>query len=115
MSSRDYRLYLEDMQQACEDILQFTRDTHSAQELENDRRTLLAVIRSLEVLGEASRQISRGFKEKHPEIPWREIGDLRNIIAHEYFGLDLDIIWDVIRNQIPGVAERVNEILKGNV
>ena len=103
------------MQQACEDILQFTRDIHSAQELESDRRTLLAVIRSLEVLGEASRQISRGFKEKHPEIPWREIGDLRNIIAHEYFGLDLDIIWDVIRNQIPGVAERVNEILKGNV
>jgi uncharacterized protein with HEPN domain len=68
------------------------------------------VIRSLEVIGEAARQMPKSFRDKHPDIPWREIASLRNVIAHEYFGLDVDIIWDIIQTQISKLAEQVKQI-----
>lgn len=106
MSSRSPKLYIEDILQACQDILDFTRELSNADELGKDRRTFLAVVRSLEVIGEAARQMPRGFKSEHPEILWREVASLRNVIAHEYFGLDNEIIWDVIKTQIPNLIEK---------
>jgi uncharacterized protein with HEPN domain len=97
---------VDDILQACQDILDFTRTTHNADDLEEDRRTFLAVIRSLEVIGEAARQMPHSFREKHPEIPWRELASLRNVIAHEYFGLDNTILWDVIQTQITTLTEQ---------
>ena len=110
MSSRKPDLYLEDIQQACNDILNFTQNTNSAEDLQNDRRTFLAVVRCLEIIGEAARQMPKVFREKHPEFPWRETASLRNVIAHEYFGLDIDIIWDVIQTRIPVLVEQVHQI-----
>lgn len=110
MSSRKPDLYLQDILQACNDILNFTQTMGKADDLQNDRRTFLAVVRSLEVIGEAARQMPKSFKEKHPEIPWREVASLRNVIAHEYFGLDIDIIWDVIQTQIPVLSETLKRI-----
>jgi uncharacterized protein with HEPN domain len=110
MSSRSPRLYVEDIKQACREILDFTREMTSAEEFGKDRRTYLAVVHSLEVIGEAARQMPRGFKSAHPEIPWREVASLRNVIAHEYFGLDNEIIWDVIKTQIPGLIEKFQDL-----
>ena len=110
MSSRSPKLYIQDILQACEDILNFTQGLGTADELQNDRRTFLAVIHSIEVIGEAARQTPKSFKEKHPEIPWRETIGLRNVIAHEYFGLDIEIIWDVIQTQIPVLAEQMRKV-----
>jgi uncharacterized protein with HEPN domain len=90
MLSRNANLYLQDILQACNDILNFTQGMDSAAELQNDRRTFLAVIHSLEILGEAARQMPKSFREKHSEFPWRETASLRNVIAHEYFGLDAE-------------------------
>ena len=112
MSSRKPTLYLDDIQQACDDILNFTQTINSAEALQNDRRTFLAVVRCLEIIGEAARQMPRNFREKHSEFPWRETASLRNVIAHEYFGLDIDIIWDVIQTRIPVLAEQVKQIAK---
>ena len=106
MSSRSPKLSVDDILQACQDILDFTRGMHNAEGLEEDRRTFLAIVRCLEVIGEAARQTPRSFREKHPEIPWREVASLRNVIAHEYFGLDNTILWDVIQTQIPALAEK---------
>ncbi len=92
MSSRKPDLYLQDILEACDDILNFTANIHSAADLQNDRRTFLAVVHSLETIGEAARQMPKSFREKHADIPWRETASLRNVIAHEYFGLDIDII-----------------------
>jgi uncharacterized protein with HEPN domain len=110
MSSRSPKLYVDDIVQACQDILDFTKETSDADGLEKDRKTFLAVVRSLEIIGEAARQMPRSFKEKHPEIPWREIASLRNVIAHEYFGLDKTILWDVIQTQIPTLREHFNNL-----
>ena len=110
MSSRNAKLYLGDILQACDDILSFTQGMGSAADLQSDRRTFLAVIHSLQIIGEAARQMPKNFKENHSEIPWRETASLRNVIAHEYFGLDIDIIWDVIQTRIPVLAEQVRQI-----
>lgn len=95
---------------ACGEILEFTRRLRNADELGRDRRTYLAVVRSLEVIGEAARQMPRSFKSEHPEIPWREVASLRNVIAHEYFGLDNEIIWDVIQSRIPDLMEKFQSL-----
>jgi uncharacterized protein with HEPN domain len=110
MSSRSPKLYIQDILQACEDIQNFTRDLASMDDLQNDRRTFLAVVHSIEVIGEAARQTPKNFKEKHLEIPWRETIGLRNVIAHEYFGLDIEIIWDVIQTRIPSLAEQIKKV-----
>jgi uncharacterized protein with HEPN domain len=110
MLSRSPKLYIQDILQACDDILNFTQAMNKAADLQNDRRTFLAVVHSLEIIGEAARQTPKSFKERHPEIPWRETASLRNVIAHEYFGLDIEIIWDVIQTQIPVLAEQIRLI-----
>jgi uncharacterized protein with HEPN domain len=107
MSSRNVHLYLDDISQACQDIIEFTKGMDSAKDFESDRRTMLAVIRSLEVIGEAARQTPKAFRDKHASIPWREMTNFRNVIAHEYFGLDFDIVWDVIKNRIPSLNEQI--------
>lgn len=110
MSSRNPDLYVQDILQACDDIFNFTLEIKTTEELQNDRRTFLAVLHCLEIIGEAARQTPKNFREKHPEIPWRETAGLRNVIAHQYFGLDLDIILDVIKTQIPDLAAKVRKI-----
>ena len=110
MSSRNPKLYIEDILQACEDIQNFTQKIKSANALQKDRRTFLAVVHCVEIIGEAARQMPKDFREKHSEIPWRETVGLRNVIAHEYFGLDIDIIWDVIQTQIPELVKKIQKI-----
>jgi uncharacterized protein with HEPN domain len=110
MSSRNAKLYLQDILQSCDDILNFTQGMNSASDLQSDRRTFLAVIHSLQIIGEAARQMPKSFRENYPDFPWRETASLRNVIAHEYFGLDIEIIWDVVRTRIPVLAEQVKQI-----
>ena len=110
MSSRSPRLYVEDILQASREIVEFTRETQNADEFAQDRRTFLAVVRSIEVIGEAARQMPRTFKAEHSDIPWKEIIGLRTVIAHEYFGLDNEILWDVIKNRIPSLLEQFKNL-----
>lgn len=111
MSSRNLRLYLWDMQQACQDILEFTKGMNTGDDLQADRRTMLAVTRCLEIIGEAARHIPATFQERNPAIPWREVVSFRNVMAHEYFGVDYEIVWDVIRTEIPSLWEKVSLLI----
>lgn len=70
-----------------------------------------AVVRSIEVLGEASKNISPALKQQNPEIPWEDIAGIRDILAHRYFGVDWDVVTDVIFNEIPGLNERIKSII----
>lgn len=69
-----------------------------------------ATIRELEVIGEAASKLSAELKEKHPEVPWREIKDFRNILAHEYFGVDSEVVWDIVTEKIPVLQKAVTAI-----
>jgi len=107
---RDYKLYLHDIKEAVEKIETFTKG-FTFEEFAKDTKTVDAVIRNLEILGEAAKHIPKRVKEKHPDIDWKAMGGMRNILAHEYFGVRMGIIWKTIRERLPELRHKIEEIL----
>lgn len=95
----EYKVYLEDILQAIGKIETYTQNM-SWEDFQENEMAIDAVIRNLEVIGEAVKNIPTEIKKNRPEIEWRKIAGLRDILAHEYFGVDLRIVWDVIINKI---------------
>jgi uncharacterized protein with HEPN domain len=108
--SRDYTLYLEDIEEACRKILRYTSDLSFGMFVD-DEKTFDAVARNLEIIGEAAKHIPSEVRACYPRVQWSKIAGLRDIVAHEYFGLDVDILWDVIQNHVPALLDDVQRIL----
>ncbi len=100
MKDRVWKLFLEDMLGAIEKIERYTKGMDFDGFTENPM-VVDAVIRNLEVIGEACKHIPAGIRESYGEVPWKAIVGLRNIAIHEYFGLDLENIWKIIRDDLP--------------
>jgi uncharacterized protein with HEPN domain len=100
MPKRHPDLLIEDMRAAIQKIERYTSGMDQ-QLFRQDEKTIDAVVRNLEVLGEATRQMPEDFTTRHSHLPWRQIAGLRNRIVHDYIGLDLEIIWQVIRHDLP--------------
>ncbi len=109
--SRDEGLYLEDVQAACELVGKFTRGM-SYDDFIQDDRTYHATLRNLEIIGEAVKNISDETKTKYPQVKWRKIAGFRDIVAHDYFGVSDEIVWDVIQNEIPLLTKQIKKIIK---
>lgn len=77
-----------------------------------DETKTRAFIRSLEIIGEASKKIPSDFKEKHKDIEWKAISGMRDKLIHDYFGVDFELVWDVIKNKLPVLKKKIEEILK---
>ena len=102
MSDRPVALLVEDMLERIDRIARYTRDLdHDA--FVSDEKTIDAVVRSFEVIGEAARRLPADFKARHSEIPWHQIAGLRNRIVHEYFDVDLELVWTIARTELPGL------------
>jgi uncharacterized protein with HEPN domain len=69
------------------------------------------VFRHLEIIGEAARAIPQQFKEQHPDVPWRQINGMRNALIHMYFGIDQDVVWAVVENDLPVLKAQVDAVL----
>ena len=111
MRKRDYRDYLEDMLTSIMDIESFTEGM-TFDSFKGDKKTVYAVIRCIEVMGEAAMKIPGSFKDKHAAIPWQAIVGMRNRMIHEYFGVDINILWETVKTDIPSVKPAVRGMLE---
>ena len=80
------------------------------QSFASDTRTVDAVVRNLEIIGEAATRIPEEFKAGHPDVPWRRVVGLRNRIVHEYFGVDIGIVWSVVSQDLPHLKSQIQDI-----
>jgi len=109
MPKRDPDLLVEDILEALQKISRYTADMEQ-EEFQKDPKTIDAVIRNLEILGEATRQLPAEFTIQHSDVPWRQIAGLRNRIVHEYFAVDLEIVWQVIQNDLPQLEAQLKSL-----
>jgi len=108
MSERGDVEFLKDIQEAMKRIESYTEDM-GYNEFLKDLKTQDAVVRNIEIIGEAVKNLSSDFKEKHDNIEWRKIAGTRDKIIHFYFGVNWDIVWDIIRNKLPALEEEIKE------
>jgi len=108
--SRDYRLYLDDIRESCEKVLRYVHGLTFGQFV-HDEKTFDAVVRNLEIIGEAAKHIPPDIRSRYPEVEWPKIAGLRDVVVHEYFGLDGDILWDIVQNHVPALLDHVLRIL----
>jgi uncharacterized protein with HEPN domain len=107
---RDFRLYLEDVIEAIAKIQRYTAGV-SFQQFSTDEKAVDAVVRNLEIIGEAVKRIPDEMRQKDPAIDWKKIAGLRDILMHEYFGIDVEIIWDIIQNKLPVLEASIRSML----
>ena len=108
--SRDESLYLSDIQEACEKVLRFTKGM-TYKDFVHDDLHFDAVLRNLEIIGEAVKNISEETRQKYSKIKWRKIAGFRDIVAHEYFGIDDETVWDIVENEVPALLAIVKTML----
>ena len=111
MKKREYRDYLQDIYDAINDIATFIEGM-TYEDFLKDKKTINAVIRSIEVIGEASKQLPKAVRDKNPSIPWKKMAGMRNKVIHEYFGVDIEIVWKTAKKQIPALKRKISALLK---
>src|SRR3982751_4457452 len=109
MPKRDTDLLIGDMLECCFLIFEYTKGMLYS-DFVADRKTIDAVIRNFEVLGEAAKRIPEDLQLANPQIDWRRIGDFRNVLIHEYFGINYAIVWKIIEEYLPNVYIHLNEL-----
>lgn len=108
--NRSYRLYLEDMKLSMLRIAEYI-DGLDHEAFKHDYKTVDAVVRNFEIIGEAAKNLPSDLREKYPAVPWLEMYYLRNRISHEYFGIDYEILWDVAKNHLPANLQDIEKII----
>ena len=106
---RSERLYLTDIRDAIDRILDYTSKERG--DFIAGPRTQDAVGRDIEIIGEATRGVSDATRSAHPEIPWRDMADMRNKVIHDYFRTDLEVVWDVVTNDLPPLRQQIDGLL----
>jgi len=108
---RDVRDYLEDMDEMLRKLQEFVQGM-TFNEFVEDTKTVFAVIRAFEVLGEAAKNIPSEYRNEHPDVPWQKITSLRNKLIHEYFSVNLNVIWNTIHQDIPDLQMLLSPVVK---
>jgi uncharacterized protein with HEPN domain len=108
---RNIKMYFDDILTAISRIFEYTAD-YDYPGFKRDYKTVDAVIRNFEIIGEAAKNIPKEIKEQYPDVPWNEMYSMRNRISHAYFGIDYEIIWDIIKNHLPENKKQIDIISK---
>ena len=110
-ASREYGDYLKDIMDALEKIEIFTSGLDFAN-FSKDDKTIFAVIRALEIIGEAAKKIPKSVRSRYPEVPWMEMTGMRDKLTHDYFGVSLGVVWKTIQHDLPILRASIVEILQ---
>jgi len=111
MKRRDYRDYLQDILDSIKDIESFIENMDS-EDFTKDKKTINAVIRSIEVIGEATKNIPKSIRDKYPSVPWKKMAGMRDRMIHEYFGVDIEILWKTVKEDIPSLKPLMEALLE---
>jgi len=111
MSKRNWNLFIEDVLESIELMENYIANMNF-EDFKRDRKTVDAVVRNFEIIGEASRNIPDEIKNKYQDVDWKGIIGLRNRIAHEYFGVSLAIVWHILKQELPPLKEKMKQILE---
>ncbi len=109
---RDVSLYLKDIMQAIEAIEEFIKDMDFEQFREDDK-TSSAVIRKLEIIGEATKSVPTEIRQNYADVPWREMAGMRDKLIHFYFGVDHNLVWKAVKNRIPQIKPVIQKVIDG--
>lgn len=109
---RNAKLYLQDIEDSISKINEYAKDM-GFENFSNDYKTIDAVIRNLEIIGEAVKNLPQEIKTKHREVPWNEICGMRNKAIHEYWGVDEEILWKTIKDDLPVFEKQILKIKQG--
>jgi len=110
MSKRSSNLLLLDMKEAAEKILKYTKGL-SFEDFLTDDKTIDAVVRNFEIIGEASLRIDEDFRFEHPQIEWKKLRGFRNRIVHDYFGIDYEIVWSILSEDLEELVFQLEQLL----
>jgi uncharacterized protein with HEPN domain len=107
--SRSWRVYLDDIVTSAELVLEFTAGL-SMSEFIADRRTYHAVLRNLEIIGEAAKKVPEEVRQRAPAVPWRQIAGFRDRLAHGYFDVDDDVVWNVVQEHLAALRDAADRL-----
>lgn len=110
MSTRDWKLRIEDILEAIERIEQYTAG-YGFEQWQQDQKTIDAVIRNFEIIGEAAKHVPSHVQTLFPDVPWGKMKGIRNLLIHEYFGVDAEVIWKTVQEDLPGLESHLVKIL----
>ena len=108
---RDYLDFLKDVLDAMEEAESFIKGM-TFEEFARDKKTIYAVIRALEIIGEAVKHIPDNIRRIYPVVPWRDIGGMRDVLIHDYFGVDLQTVWETVKIEIPRTKPSIQRVLR---
>jgi uncharacterized protein with HEPN domain len=109
---RNIVIYVRDILQNMQDAEDFVQGL-SYDQFKVDKKTFNAVLRAVEVVGEATKHIPADIREKYPAVPWKEMAGMRDKVSHFYFGVDPEVVWNVVKDRIPTLKPIIEKILQG--
>ncbi len=109
---KDYKPFLKHMLDECE-YIENALKAKSFEDFVKDETLKRAIVRSLEIIGEAAKNVPEHVKDRHSEVPWKHIAGLRNVLVHKYFGVDYANVWKIVKEDVPKLKEKISKMLGG--